>query len=553
MEILQSLLPHFPWLQLETCKIDNAHAQISLTVCSRQDVVRCPLCYMLSSRIHGHYERTIADLPWGEYRVTWQLLVRKFVCSNPNCQRHIFTERLVGIVAPWARKTQRLSQQLLEIGLALGGAAGARLSECLGLSTSRDTLLRVVRQTPLPPIETPKVLGVDDWAFRKGRTYRTILVDLQKGQPIALLPDREAETLTQWLKDHPGVEVISRDRAKGYKRGATQGAPDTIQVADRFHLLKNLAEAVEQFFSDHRQDLKIVEEATLRTPAPQSDGSVVVPVPPPPTPGAAETKAQQRRAKRLAIYRQVRDLRKQRWSGRAIAQKLSISKTTVFRYLQSTQFPERKGRSDRGCGLLDPYKTYILERWNAGMREVKQLFHELQRQGYCGSYVTVTHYAQRLRLAQGLSPRQRAKGQSLPKVVEPKMKSLSVRSVTWLVLRRPENRDQEDEQLLAQLQAQHPHIASAIELAQDFAQLVRTRSPEQLDPWLLRTLQSPLGALVRFAQGITDDYAAVKAGVTLPWSNGPVEGHNNRLKMVKRQMYGRANLDLLSRRLLLAS
>jgi transposase len=245
-------------------------------------------------------------------------------------------------------------------------------------------------------------------------------------------------------------------------------------------------------------------------------------------------------------------LRQQGWSGTAIAQDLGISKTTVFRYLGTAQFPERKGRSDRGRSLLDPYKGYFLQRWNSGCHEGKRLFQELKGQGYRGSYATVARYARRLRQTQGLEPRQPVKGRSPPKVIESKKLPLTVSRATWLVLRRPENRDEEDEQLLERLMAQNPNLAEAIELSQDLADLVRNREPKQLDIWLMRAAQSQSGPLVRFASRLVEDYEAVKAGVTLEWSNGQVEGQINRLKMLKRQMYGRAKLDLLSQRFLLA-
>jgi transposase len=228
------------------------------------------------------------------------------------------------------------------------------------------------------------------------------------------------------------------------------------------------------------------------------------------------------------------------------------AKLLYERYLGSSQFPERKGRSDRGRSLLDPYKDYFLKRWNSGCHEAKKLFHELQAQDYAGSYATVARYAQRLRQVQGLEPRRQLKGRAPPKVIEDKKLPLTVGRATWLVLRRPENRDPEDEQLLARLIAQHPDLAEAISLSQEFAQLVRNREPEQLDIWLARAVGSHLGALVRFANRLGEDYEAVKAGVTLEWSNGQVEGQINRLKMLKRQMYGRASLDLLSQRFLLA-
>jgi transposase len=244
-------------------------------------------------------------------------------------------------------------------------------------------------------------------------------------------------------------------------------------------------------------------------------------------------------------------LRRQGWTGRAIARQLQIAKGTVFRSLRSPPFAERTDKR-HGHSILNPDKDTVLEHWNRGCHAALQLFHVLQQHGYRGSYATGARYAQRLRQAQGLAPRQRQPGQPLPMVVEPQYGQLTPRGAAWLVLRRPETRDPADEHQLTQLMAQQADRAETVVLAREFAECVRTRQPERLESWLARATTRALRAVQRFAQGLRDDDEAVKAGVTLPWSNGPVEGHINRLKLVKRQMFGRARLDLLRRRFLLA-
>jgi transposase len=354
------------------------------------------LCCRRASRVHSRYERTLADLPWGEHAVVLRLRVRRLFCDNARCERRIFTERLPGIAAPWSRKTARLATRLTAVGLAMGGAAGARLSHELLIPTARNTLLRLIRAASLPPEVTPSVLGVDDWALRKRHTYGTVLVDLERRRPVALLPDREAETLARWLRLHPGIKLVARDRSGAYADGTRRGAPEAVQVADRFHLLQNLAEALETTFTAHATSLRAVDQA--RDQAFIADGGPV-PVAPPRLPAQAATLAAERRERRMARYQQVWRLHREGWPGHAIARQLGLGRSTVVRYLRHETFPERKGRGDAGRSLLDPWKPLLLKRWNAGQRDGRRLFREPQGRGYRGSYPTLARYTQRLRQA----------------------------------------------------------------------------------------------------------------------------------------------------------
>lgn len=554
MELLYHLLPDKTNLQLEAWNLNEVQASIKLILSSMPAIVKCPVCNKQTHRIHSRYERTLTDIPWADYNITLQLRVRKFFCINPLCKRRIFTERLASVTAPWARRTLRLAQRLTDIGLALGGAAGERLSQNLGFTISRNTLLSLVRRIPLPSVGRLSTLGVDDFCFRKGQTYGTIVVDLERSRPVRLLSDRSAETLAEWLKAHPEIKIVSRDRAKAYEKGIRLGAPDAIQVADRFHLLQNLAETLYQVFGMHGKAIKVVEETYTQSETIRPDGTVVVPVLPPIPTTQQQDQASFRRTRREALYQQVWDLHSNGWSAPAIAKLVGIGRTTVFRYLRSPTFPERQGRSDSGIrSLVSPYKDYLVKRWNEGCYEALQLFQEIQPLGYLGSYDTVARYVRRLRFSVGIETQQWYSIKSLPKVIEQKLLSLTPRRAAWLVLRPEESRKQEDEKLIVLLRTQHSDIAEAMGLASGFAQLVRQRQPEQLDSWLAQADCSTLSPFRRFAQSLREDYDAVKAGVTLSVSNGPVEGHINRLKMLKRQMYGRAKIDLLERRFLLAT
>jgi transposase len=547
-ELCTRLLPPDEHLHFETLILEDCHITLVATMTAPKAV--CPDCYQPAHRIHSGYPRTLADLPWALMPVELRLHVRRFFCDTPVCERTTFTERLPIVAPRYARTTTRLSHSQASTGLALGGSAGARQLARQSMPGSRSTVLRRVRSLPTPGYPPPHVVGIDDWAWRKGHRYGTLVVDLERGCPIDVLEDRLADTVADWLKAHPEVEVVARDRSGAYKSGIDDGAPDAVQVADRFHLLDNLAEVLEAVFSAHHQDLEALNEAQRQELVERDDGSVAVPVPPPPRPPTAQERAAHSRARRVALYDKVWELRRQDWSADNIARQMGVHRSTVFRYLQQPTFPERQSRRGKGRSVLRPYKDYLVQRWNDGCLTARRLFREIQEQGYAGSYNTVAQYTQRLRQAQGLPPRQRTPRQPRPEVVEPQTPALTPRGATWLILKREEKREADDQQQTAQLQGQHDELAEAIDLAQDLAELVRRRQPERLDSWLERAAQSALKAFERFASGLRDDYEAVKAGLTLCWSTGPVEGQINRLKMLKRQMFGRANIDLLRLRVL---
>jgi transposase len=264
------------------------------------------------------------------------------------------------------------------------------------LLVSRNTLLRRVRRLPLPQGPPPHVVGLDDWAWRKGHRYGTIVVDLERSCPIDVLEDRLADPVAAWLQAHPEVTTVARDRSDAYAAGIRQGAPDAVQVADRFHLVQNLAETLEAVFSAHHQDLETLYKEQSQERVERDDGSLARPVPPPPQPPTKQEQAEQSRARRLARYEQVWELRRQGWPAAAIIRQVGVSQGTVYNYLRTPTFPEYKKPSRRQRSVLSPYTGYLLERWNGGCLDTRRLFKEIQQQGYPGSYATVARYTQRL-------------------------------------------------------------------------------------------------------------------------------------------------------------
>jgi transposase len=544
-----NLLPLAHGLRLEDVSIGPAQIVAILVAMSPRGT--CPVCGTWSEAVHSLYQRTIADLPWGQQTVQLRLRVRKFFCRQPTCSRRIFTERLPAVVAPYARRSRRLTEVVRLLAFALGGELGARVVERLRMATSPATLLRLIRRSAVVAAPTPRVLGVDDWAKRKRHTYGTILVDLEQHQVVDLLPDRTADTLASWLQHRPGVEIVSRDRSGAYAEGIARGAPDAVQVADRFHLAKNLGETVAQVLERHRADLREVmvpAEASLESEdgtrsaadlTRKTSAQVLS------RPTRQQRRQQARRSQQVARYERMLALRERGLAIAVIAQELGVARRTIHRWLAAGSFSERRPRR-RPPSPLAPFAEYLTSRWAEGCHNGMQLWREVCEHGYAGPRYRIWEVVQRLR-------------QGLPAMTEstetpaPRLRPPSPRQVAGIFLRRVTDRTAAEQQVLGQVIERCPDARVTYDLSERFLSLLRQRQAASLEAWLTDAAQSGLPEFQRLASGLRTDHAAVVAAASLPYSNGQTEGQVNKLKVVKRQMYGRAKFDLLRLRLLNAA
>ncbi|MFD3657778.1 ISL3 family transposase [Streptomyces sp. NPDC058620] len=484
----------------------------------------CPDCECPSARVHSCYERRLADTPVGDQPVRIRLTVRRLYCDNSRCGRRTFVEQVAGLTFRYGRRTPAARRVLEAVAVTLAGRAGARLAVTLHNAVSRTTLLRLLMALPDPFWEVPKVLGVDDFATRRGQHYGTVLIDCESRKPLALLPGRDAETLATWLREHPGIEVICRDRVGSYAEGARIGAPQAVQVADRFHLWQNLGTAVEQCVRRHTGCL----------PSPGSGPGDPPEIEPPLATEMSPIEARIR--ERHAI---VHALLHQGHGIREIARELHIGGNTVRRCARAATAEELLGgRRQSRPSQLDPYKSHLDKRWAEGFTNAIQLHSELQGLGYSGSYQIISHY---------LRPRRRRR----IRVVGPPPPGL--RQVTGWIMRHPDRLSESEGKQLAEILTRCPELAAAHRLVRSFAAILTTRTGQHLKDWVVSTRAEELPGLHSFATGLEKDWDAVVQGLTSHWNSGPVEGRVNHIKMVKRQMFGRAKLPLLRKRVLLTA
>jgi transposase len=545
---VEQLLP--TGLQLRTITVEAD--RVTIMVQPGAPRAGCPTCGRLASRVHRYAQRTLADLPCLGRRVHLRVRARHFYCDDPACPRKIFAERLSGTARVYARRTERLTAALLGLVYESGGEAGAREARRLGMPVSGDTLRRIIHRAPLPPAPRPTVVGVDDWSWRRGQRYGTILVDLERHCPTDLLPERSAESFAAWLAARPGVGVIARDRGNTYAEGAAAGAPDAIQVADRFHLLRNVNEAVERFLLRHHTALQAATEA-LRQAALDAQAREAPRPPPLPVRERRLTKAaeakQATHARRQARYDRVRALHRQGLSQREIARTLRMSREAVRTFIRAESCPQYAGGARRRqARILDRFEPYLRRRWDAGCQNAAALYRELCDHGFTGAPETVRYYVRRWR-PEGARPGKPARGAPWAPA-PPSVPTYSPRQATWVVVKAPDTLELPERGYLEHLCRLCPEVRTVRTLAQEFGRLVRERDRAGLAAWLEAAEGSGIAEIAGIAAGIRQDRAPVDAALALEWSAGQTEGQINRLKVIKRQGYGRAGIDLLRKRVL---
>lgn len=501
--------------------IDHVKVGTGLTITARPvaTLARCPGCDQPSSRIHSRYTRTLSDLPVAGRRVVIDISVRRFRCIGSDCRTKIFAERLgPDLAVAYGRRTARLDCIVHHLGLALGGRPAASFARRLMVPASRDTMLRTVRRRAVRPVEHPRVIGIDDWAFRRGQRYGTLVCDLERRRVIALLPDRESGTVEAWLAAHPEITLVARDRGGCYGEATTRALPHALQIADRWHLMENVSAS---FLDAVRKSMAAIRIAL---------GAATVD---PERLTCAERLQYDGYLRREATGKAILALSRQGMPIKKIARATGHSRKLVRNVLRGLTGDVFRARQSS----LDAYLPRLDAEWAAGCRNGAELWRRLRASGFTGSLRVVGEWATR-----------RRRSERVPEGSPGKVPS--ARILSRLMTTGRDNLTKAEAVLVATIEAEVPALDEARSLLSRFQAMIRERKQSDLDTWIEAAARSLLSS---FARGLLNDKAAVVSALMQPWSNGQTEGQITRLKLVKRQMFGRAKLDLLEARLIGAS
>jgi len=464
-----------------------------------------------------------------------QLTVRRFRCTNSGCPQKTFAEQFPDWLPPYVRRTERLTRVMRRVGFEVSAESARRIFGHLQIVTSGDTMLRIVKQLSIISDTRPRVVGLDDWAIRKGHRYGSIMVDQETGRVVDLVKGRLAEDIQPWFEAHPEVEIVTRDRSTDYRKGLTIAAPQAIQIADRFHLLMNLRQLAQRVgASAYNRLKKLPVPADIRPKCPVFARS-----------NSEQKRVQASRQQRLDLYNEVQRLKAEGVSIGNLSLHLHRNYYTLRTYYHADTFPERMpGRTPHS--ILSPYVDYLDQRFEAGCMSQSQLFKEIQTQGYPGTTTVVSRWLKAKRILSGEDPITVRTGLEITSssTILPSNYKLS-----WLLVLDPDKLEDDDRKMLAHI-CTDDIIHKFYDLAQDFRKLLKERSVQAFDAWLDTADLDSLKTIRNFSKSLRDEYPFIRAALEHEWSNGQTEGQVNRLKFIKRQMYGRASFELLRQKVL---
>jgi transposase len=537
-----------PFVKIQ--KIENYESVNRIYASIRSPRSRCPLCGKYSNRVHDYYFRTITDLPIFQSKTIILLKTRKFKCVNKQCQRKVFSEQTPAILR-YSRRTERAEKLLDTLAIELTGRLGSILSKQLNLYVSSSTMTRIAHNLPLPDIVRPKVLGVDDWAYRKGVSYGTVLIDMETSRPIDLLPSRDGKVLKDWLLNNNDVKIVSRDRASSYAAAIIEACPSAIQIADRFHLLMNLSDALDTYFKSISRRirslitakttdfLELPEKVPVNIREETKEDQLVL---------TAQESIDAKVDQRMGTFLKVKELQAKGTPIKRIATDLRMSRNTVKSYFsQESLSPIKSSRSTN----IEVFTDIIVARLGENGHKLMDIFREIKKLGYTGGRTQGCYHIKRIKeYHEIVTPGY--KEIARPKI--PYIKPLSSRKLAkYIGCNLMDIKDHHERFYYQTLLDNITEIRVVRKLVQIFKTMLARRCGN-IKRWIdfVKHSKYKLAGLKSFARGLMADLVAVENGIKMSWSNGAVEGHVNRIKSIKRQMYGRASFELLRRKVILS-
>ena len=511
----------------EVLNTEKANNTVVINVASTQSGSECPNCKVLSKSVHSYYFRSLMDLPMLDNETWIRLKARKFYCGNGQCQIKVFTERFTSLFGSGKRITERVKERVLKVAMLMGGNGGEKLCRLMKMPVCSSTLIRAIHHQPVKQNETPKILGIDDWAFKKRLNYGTVMVDMERRKIIDLLPDRETDSVRRWLEAHPGVQVVSRDRYSNFANGVKQASEDIVQVADRWHLLKNMGDAIQKTIDRNYIILKSAREKEIRRQQDLHAKEI------------ESTAAVQEEIKGILQrkFYKVKELLAQGLSISKISQEAGVQRVTIRRWKEFDALPIKKAHNRTNMYLYEQTVRDLVTE-NPAM-EIKEILASIIRMGFTGSRSQAYLQIAKIR---GKKPKE-----YLPKM--PHIYLIPSRT-SILLYCNPEKLSTKEKRLVDDLCLKSEEIKRTAELALSFRVMMENKDGAGLIHWINEAIHAGVKELKEFARGLISDFDAVKNAIMLPWSNGQVEGQVNRLKTIKRQMYGRASFELLRKRLI---
>lgn len=519
-------------LHIKSSLIINTEIYLHLT--SLDPFGICPYCGQISYRVHSTYVRTLADLPILNQKVILLFEARKFFCKNDECSKTTFAEQPGEEICRYQRRTHRCESVIGNLCARMSALSASLLLQEMEIPASRSTTLRTIYRIAIPYFGVVTELGVDDWAFRKGVTYGTILVDMQTGDVIDLLADRETASFESWINKHPQVTLVSRDRSTDYSSAIANTGREIIEIADRFHLVKNMTDCITKVISEnyveYRRSLS-VQKTTIINETPES----------PDKPFVTDMKIDTR----TNMFNEVKELQAKGFKINAIAKKLHIARQTVRKYMFYEELPARSSKARNEYYKFD---QYVEHEYTSG-KSLSQIYRKIKSDGFNGS-ISPFHYHYNYLSKQKQKESKRIKSKPLdsrePLVPIKKIAITAFKSIKGYRLN-------EDAKRLIDKLMSFSWFENIYNAAKAFYEIIMGKDSSKLTGWINEYKNTTIKKLGTFIKGVKLDEKAVKNAIDYAQSNGMVEGLVNKLKTIKRMMYGRAGLELLKRKMILTN